>query len=64
MEVKRVLEHIGGKTDKSTRHPEAIQRQQPDANHQGCKYNVRELKISGSHNARYWNFVSISESPK
>ncbi|CAH8278274.1 unnamed protein product, partial [Arabidopsis lyrata] len=62
VEVKRVLEHIGGKADKRG-HAKVIQRQQQEEIHQGCMFNARELKISGSHNARYWTFVSISESP-
>ncbi|CAH2046376.1 unnamed protein product [Thlaspi arvense] len=73
-EVKKSLEEIKARKPEAIqeRHPEAIQeRQQPEAaqirqavvERQGNMINVRQLKISSSFNARYWTFVSLSESP-
>lgn len=44
--------------------PQAGQRQQPVVTSQGCMFNVRDLKISGWENGRYWTFMSITESAK
>ncbi|ESQ44778.1 hypothetical protein EUTSA_v10003371mg [Eutrema salsugineum] len=62
VEVKRVLEYIGGNSNQRGQ-TEATQIPQPDVNRQRAVFNVRQLKISGSHNARYWTFESISEPP-
>ncbi|CAN6801832.1 hypothetical protein Bca4012_076264 [Brassica carinata] len=62
VEVKRVLEHIEGNSNQRGQ-PQAIQVQQPDVNFQRAMFSVRQLKISGSHNARYWIFESIYEPP-
>lgn len=63
MEVKRVLEHIEGNSTQREQ-PQAIQIQQPEVNFHRAMFSVRQLKISGSHNARYWTFESIYEPPK
>lgn len=77
VEVRRSLEHVAKFANDpeeiqkqqpeqiQTRQSEAVQiRQTSDANLQGCVFNVRQLKISSSHNARTWTFESIPESQK
>lgn len=67
-EVKRSLEHIAQNANQrgqpeqiQRRQSDAVQIQQPDANRQGCVFNVRQLKISSWYKPRYWSFESISE---